>query len=509
MPNNQRESRLVKNTVVLYIRTFITLLISLYTSRVILNSLGFVDFGLYNVVGAVVGFMTFINSSLSVSTMRFISFEQGNNSNLERLHLIFSTSQIIHWMIALAILFFAETAGFWYINNYIVAPVGRETAVLIVYQFSIITCILNVISVPYNALIIAHEKMSVFAYVSIFESISKLFIAWVVCAVNFDRLITYGLLVALLYAAIFIMYRFYCWKFFPETHGKTSCDKKIVKDMAVFSLWITNGTLAIAAYTQGLNLLLNNFFGPIVNAARGIAVQVQSAVFGFCSSFQSAAKPQITKSYAEEDFSYLHKLVFNVSNYSFYLMFFISLPIIAETPFILKLWLGTVPDYTVAFVRLTLIVSILETLKMPLNTSVHATGNIKKFQLFEGTAMLMILPISYVCLKIGCSAISVFVVQAVIFFITQLIRCYLVCPVIKMYRVDYLKNCLLKICTVVIPPSIIVCLFKNFAYINADWLCFLIVGFISVISTGLSVYYIGLDKNTRVFVINQWLKIFK
>ena len=509
LENNQRANRLVKNTIVLYVRTFITLLIGLYTSRVILNSLGVVDFGLYNVVGGVVGFMSFINSSLAVSTIRFISYEQGNASSLDRLHLTFSTSRVVHWLLALIILILAETVGLWYVNNHIVAPEGRETAVAILYQFTIITCVLNIISVPYNALIVAHERMSAFAYISIFESVTKLFIAWIISVISFDRLVTYGLLMTLLYIASFGIYRIYCWKQFQETHGKILYDKKQIKEMANFSLWITNGTLAVAAYTQGLNLLLNSFFGPIVNAARGIAVQVQTAVFGFCSSFQSAAKPQVTKSYAEGDFGYLHKLVFNVSNYSFYLMFFLSLPIIAETPFILQLWLGEVPEYTVSFVRLTLIVSMLESLKMPLNTSIHATGNIKKFQLLEGTAMLMILPISYVCLKVGMSAISVFVVQAIIFFITQLIRCYIVCPAIRMSRLDYLKNCLMKILIVIIPPSVIVLLYKSFIHIDIDWLNFIVVGVISVISSALSVFFVGLDSSTRFKVISKFLSFIK
>ena len=501
MADNQRQNRLIKNTIVLYIRTFITLLIGLYTSRVILNSLGVVDFGLYNVVGGVVGFMSFINSSLAVSTIRFISYDQGINSTLERLHLTFSTSRLVHWLLAIIILLLAETVGLWYVKNHIVAPIGRETAVLVLYQFTVLTCILNIISVPYNALIVAHEKMGAFAYISIFESFSKLIIAWIICVIGFDRLITYGLLMTLLYITSFGIYRLYCWKHFPETHGKLEYDKQQIKEMATFSLWITNGTLAVAAYTQGLNLLLNSFFGPVVNAARGIAVQVQSAVFSFCSSFQSAAKPQVTKSYAEKDFTYLHKLVINVSNYSFYLIFFISLPIIAETPFILKLWLGTVPDHTVAFVRLTLVVSMLESLKMPLNTSIHATGNIKKFQLLEGTAMLMILPISYICLKHGMPAISVFIVQAIVFFIAQLIRCYVVCPAIKMERLDYIKYCLLKIFTVIIPPTAIVYLYKTFINLNHEWLQLFAACAISVIATGLSVLYLGIDKRTRQMFI--------
>ena len=479
--------------------------IGLYTSRVILNSLGVLDFGLYNVIGGVVGFMSFINSSLAVSTIRFISYEQGKNNSQGKLHLTFSTSRVIHWLLALIILVLAETIGLWYVNNHIVVPLGRETAVAFLYQFTIIICILNVISVPYNALIVAHERMGAFAYISIFNCVTKLIIAWIICVTSFDRLIIYGLLMTLIYIATFGIYRFYCWRHFPETHGKILYDKKQIKEMAAFSLWITNGTLAVAAYTQGLNLLLNSFFGPIVNAARGIAVQVQTAVFSFCSSFQSAAKPQVTKSYAEKDFSYLHKLVNNVSNYSFYLIYFISLPIIIEAPFIIKLWLGTVPDYTVAFVRLTLVVSMLETLKMPLNTSIHATGNIKKFQLLEGTTMLMILPISYICLKIGLPAVSVFIVQAVIFLLAQLIRCYVVCPAIEMSRIDYLKNCLLKIFIVILPPLVGTFLFKKLIDFNTEWFGFIVVCFISVISTGLSVFYIGLDKEARGIVVKKVL----
>ena len=266
MADSQKANRLLKNTILLYIRTFIILLIGLYTSRVILNSLGVEDFGLYNVVGGIVGFMSFINASLSVSTIRFISYAQGNNCPLDKLHLTFSTSKVVHWILAIILFLLAETVGLWYVNNHIVAPVGRETAIAVLYQFTVFTCVLSVISVPYNALIIAHEKMGAFAYISIL----KLFIAWVICVICYDRLITYGLFMTLLYLLTFCIYRFYCWKHFPETHGRILYDKKQIKEMASFSLWITNGTLAVAAYTQGLNLLLNSFFGPVVNAARGI-----------------------------------------------------------------------------------------------------------------------------------------------------------------------------------------------------------------------------------------------
>lgn len=479
----------------------IMVIIGLYTSRIILDSLGVNDFGLYNVIGGIVGFLGFINSSLAMATIRYITYEQGQHSNVERLHSVFCTARTIHIFISVVIFLLAETIGLWYVLNVLQVPDGRMTATLVVYQFTIIQSIVSIISVPYNALINAYEKMSAFAYIAIYEAIVNLSVAFIIKIIPYDRLITYGLLLMLMQISIRFIYRFYCLHHFPEVKGKWGFDKCLFKEMLKFALWISNGTLAVVAYTQGLNLLLNAFFGPVVNAARGVAVQVQQKIYMFCYNFQAAVNPQITKSYAEGDLDYLHKLVINTSNYSFYLLFIISLPVFIQAPFILEKWLTEVPDYSVPFLRLTLIVGLIDSLSTPMNTSIHATGNIKLFQIFEATTLLLIVPISYICLKFGSSPTSVFIVQAILFGVAQVIRCIIVCPAIHMARRSYIKKCLLKILLVISIPVFLMTVIEWYLPENNAWLHFFITCALSFLISCLSIYYIGLDKEMRLKLI--------
>ena len=500
-----KAKRAAKNTAIMYIRMLFMMIIGLYTSRVILESLGINDYGLYNVIGGVVGFLGFINSSLAVATIRYITYEQGQHANVDRLHSVFCTARTIHLFLSAVIFILAETIGLWYVLNVLKVPDGRMTATLVVYQFTILQSIISIISVPYNALINAYEKMSAFAYISIYESIINLSIAFIIKYIPYDRLMIYGFLLMLMQISVQIIYSKYCRRNFLEVNGKWVFDISQFKEMLKFALWISNGTLAVVAYTQGLNLLLNAFYGPVVNAARGIAVQVQQKIFMFCSNFQTSIKPQIIKSYSEGDFNYLHKLILNSSNISFYLIFLISLPVFIQAPFILNKWLTEVPEYSVSFLRLTLIVGLLESLKMPMNTSIHATGNIKLFQTFEATSLLLIIPISYVCLKLGYSPTSVFIVQAVLFFVAQIIRGFIVCPAIHMALTTYFKDCLMKIMIVISVPSILMTITEYCLPIINEWLHFFISCSLSFILSCISILYIGLDRNMR-FKVRSFIK---
>lgn len=489
-----KAKRVVKNTGIMYIRMLFMMFIGFYTSRVILKALGVDDFGIYNVVGGITAFLGFINNSMSVATIRYITYEQGKHSNIEKLHLVFCTAKYIHIFIAVIILLLAETLGLWYVLNVLVVPDNRFFATIVVYQFTIVSCVISILSVPYSALIAAHEKMSAFAYISIFEALMGLLIAFIIQKTSYDRLIVYGFLLMILHATVRLVYSIYCNKHFEEVKGVWAFDRLQFKEMVSFAFWISNGTLAVVAYTQGLNLLLNSFFGPVVNAARGIAVQVQSKIYNFCESFQTAVKPQITKSYSEEDFTYLHKLIINTSNYSFYLLFILSLPVYIHAPFILEKWLFEVPEYSVQFLRLTLIIGLLQSLKMPMNTSIHATGNIKKFQLFEATALLLILPTSYIALKKGCSPISVFVIQIFFFIIAQIIRGIIVCPAIKMKSSFYFRECLFRISSVILPPTILMYFIEKYICSLNEWLHFFISCIICCLLTSLSIYILGLKQ---------------
>lgn len=504
---SSKAKRAVKNTGLLYFRMLITMIVGLYTSRVILQSLGILDYGLYNVIGGIIGFLGFVNTSMSIATIRFITYEQGNDSTIEQFHQVVCTSRIIHWCMTGIIILVGETIGLWYMCNELVVPSERMFAALVVYQTTIITSAVSVLTVPYNALITSHEKMSAFAYMAIYEVFFSLFVAYIIQVIPFDRLIAYGLLMLVLQVSTNIIYISYCKRKFPEVSGALVFDKIQFKRMVSFAVWITNGTLAVVAYTQALNLLLNSFFGPVVNAARGIAVQVQTKIFQFCSNFQTAIKPQITKSYAEGDYDYLHKLVINTSNYSFYLIFFLSLPVMVCTPTILQLWLGVVPDHTVEFVRWTLVVGMLESLKMPTNTSIHATGNIKRFQTFEATYLLLIVPVCYVLLKLGAEPVSVFIVQAIFFLTVQFLRGWLVCPAIGMKVSTYYKDCLFKIFKVICLPIVISYALIDRIYCVNDVITLLLKCTLCSLLSVISIYFIGLDADMRgkfvVFVKNR------
>ncbi len=391
MSQNQSadNKRIAKNTLLLYFRMLLTMTVSLYTSRVVLNTLGVEDFGVYNVVGGVVAMLGFLTGSLGAATSRFITYALGLG-DFDRLKKTFANILAIHCLFALVIVVLAETIGLWFLSSYIQVPVGREDAAFWVYQLSVFTALLSVISVPYNASIIAHERMGAFAYISILDVTLKLLIVFLLQIVSFDKLIFYACLLASVQILDQIIYIGYCKRHFKETLSLPKIDSKQFKEVLTFAGWTMNGNLAVMGYTQGLNILLNMFFGPVVNAARGIAVQVQSVVQSFCVNFQMALNPQLTKSYAQADFAHMHQLLNVSSKFSFFLLLFISFPACLEAQQVLQWWLGIVPDHTVAFLRLILFCGLLGALSNPIIVSVHATGKLKKFQLIEGTMLLLI-----------------------------------------------------------------------------------------------------------------------
>ena len=390
--------RIAKNTVLLYFRMLLTMGVSLYTSRIVLNTLGVEDFGIYNVVGGVVMMFSFMNSAMSSATQRFLAIELGKKDD-EQLKKVFSMSITIHAIIALIILVFAETLGLWFLNAKLVIPIDRMDAANWVYQASILAFMLTVMGVPYNAIIIANERMSVYAYVSIVEVVLKLFIVFALVWIGYDKLKLYAIFILCVTIIIWIIYNIYCKRNFPETRYRFFWDKSLYKTMMHYAGWNLFGNLAHVTIGQGLNILLNLFFGPVVNSARGIAYQVNTAVSGFVINFQMAMNPQIFKSYAANDLKYMHQLIFQGAKYSFFLLFFLALPLLIDTETILKWWLKIVPEYTVLFCRLVLINTLIDCISGPLMTAAQATGRIKKYQTAVGGLLLLILPISYLFLK--------------------------------------------------------------------------------------------------------------
>lgn len=498
--NVSNNKRIAKNSIALYIRMMLQTVIGLYTSRVILNALGINDFGIYNVVGSIVGMFNFINTSMSNATMRFITFEE-EKGNLSKLNTVFCTSMNIHIIIAVLTFFFLNTAGVWFLYNKIIISPDRLNAAFWVLQFSILTCIVNIVSVPYNACIIAHEKMGAFAFISILQQVAILGLALFLPFYTGDRLIMYAVILMSVQIIIRIIYGQYCRRNFQEAIYRFIWDKKTIKEMSKFAGWTMNGNIAWIGYTQGLNILVNMFCGSAVNAARGIAFTVQQKIMEFSNNFQVAVAPQITKTYSIEDFDKMHGLVIMSSKFSFYLMLVIALPIFIEIDEILKLWLKLVPEHTANFVRLILCCSVIDIFKNPMNISIHATGNIKKFQLWEATTLLLIVPLAYVALRLGFMVESVFVVQLIVFIIVQCERVFIVCPRINMAKTKYVRELLFPSFKVLMLSLILpVILLFLWPIQKNNLVQLLLYLFIVFLSTALTVYFAGLSRAEQLNV---------
>lgn len=453
MDNSTDNRRIAKNTAFLYIRMLLVLIVGLLTSRVVLNTLGVEDYGIYNVVGGFVVFFGFINGAMANASQRFITFELANG-NINKQIATFSTSINLHILLAIIIIFFAETIGLWFLNNKLVIPYDRMHAAFWVYQVSIATLVLSVLSVPYNALIIAHEKMSAFALISITDVLLKLIIVYFLTIISYDRLIFYSVLLFGIQFLDRIIYGIYCRTHFPEANYHFIFDKGLFKGMSNIAGWSIFGNIAGVGYTQGINILLNIFFGPAINAARGIAVTIQGVVSGFVSNIQMAINPQITKSYATGNLKRMHSLIYSSSKFCFYLLLIIIMPIIIETHTILVLWLKLVPQHTVWFSRLILIILLFDTLANPLMIASQAVGKVKAYQSIVGSCLLFILPISYLSLKCGAIPESVFIVQLTISLVAIYLRIVIVSKLINMNIHNYIQ--------LVIRPIIIVFIISLF-----------------------------------------------
>ena len=507
---SQNNKRIAKNTLLLYVRMLFMMAVSLYTSRVVLNTLGVEDYGIYNVVGGVVAMFGFINSSMASATQRYITFALGKG-NMDGLQKVFSTALQIHALISAIIVVLGETVGLWFMYTQMQIPAERMDAAFWVLQCSIVSTVVMIVSVPYNADIIAHEKMSAFAYISILEAVLKLAVAYLLIAFSADKLVLYAFLILAVQLLIRFCYSLYCNRHFEESRYRHVWDKALFKEMTGFAGWSMFGNLSAVLFGQGLNMLLNVFFGPVVNAARAVAVQVQTAVQQFVGSFQMALNPQITKTYAKGEINEMHKLMFRSARFSFYLLLFLSLPVLFETDFILTVWLKTVPEDAVVFLRIMICTSLIYSLANPLIIANQATGKVKKYQAVCGSILLMILPISYVCLRLGCPAYSVFIVHFIMESIAQLARMIMLRPLIGVRIRDYFRNVYVRVLAVATLSVIVP--FAVYENMDDTMLRFFAVCTVCVLSVGTVVYTVGLSGNEQVFVwakaVGMVRKIFK
>lgn len=492
MINSENNKRLAKNTMMLYIRMLLTMVVALYTSRVVLQVLGVIDFGIYNVVGGIVTMLSFFNSSLTTATQRFLNIEMGKG-NIEGLSKIFSMSFICFCLIAIIIIIISETLGLWFLYNKLEIPQNRIEAAVITYHISILVFTINIISIPYNATIIANERMEAYAYVSIIDVSLKLGLVYLLSTFNYDKLVVFSILNLVVTLIITNIYIIYCQRKFKECSIKWFWDKNLFQQIISFSGWMFSGTMTNTLSTQGVNMLINIYFGPALNAARAISMQVNGAVNSFVTNFMTAAKPQIVKYYASNDLEQTYKLVYSTSKLSFYLLFLLSLPILLETNYILSLWLKTIPEYSELFTQLVIIELLITSAYSPIAFVSQASGRIRNYQLIISVGFILIFMCSWFLYKLGFPAYTTFIISIVIAFLGLFARLIEIHFSIHFPSLNYLKKVFLPIIIIIIASTLITIVVSNILLVES------ILGLIrntiiySAVSIGF-IYLIGLDK---------------
>lgn len=496
--NYQRNKRIAQNTIFLYIRMLFVLLVSLYTTRVVLNTLGVIDYGVYNVVAGFVSMFSFINTSMAVGIQRFYNYESGSKQGVSQTT-VYNTAIHIQSVIAIITFILLESVALWYINNVMVIPEERLIAANCVFQCSALSLILVIMQVPFSAAIMSRERMGYFAYVGIFDAVIKLGIVIVLPYIPYDRLIFYGFLSLTVSIIDFLLYYIYCRRHFKELYLQKKFHKEQFISMISFSGW---NTLDMAAYTlknQGLNVLLNAFFGPVVNAARGIASQIIGALQGFSVNIVTAFRPQLVESYAENDRQRTLNLMYAMSKFSYVLLYILSVPIVIELNYILNLWLGhEIPDYTVPFTILVLADMVISSLNTPISQTIQAVGRLKEYQIARSIIISSIIPISWIVLKLGASPISVFWVSLVIITINQPISMILLHNVFEYRYSEYVNRVLYPCICFTLALPIIPLAIHNIMDESFTRLCFVCLS--TVISAAPIVYFMVLSKAERSMV---------
>lgn len=498
---NSSNKRIAKNTFYLYLRMFLAMLVALYTSRIVLDVLGVNDYGVYTIVGGVIALFGFFNSSMTATTQRFLSFEIGigDEASLKK---TFNATLNIHISIAILIFILAETIGLWFVSNKLNIPSDRLDAIHWVYQFSILSFLVGVLQVPYNALIISRERMGVYAVMSIADVILKLVVVYILVIYKMDKLILYSFLQFTVVLVIALSYRYYCYRNLKESRYLFHFDKKLYKSLASFSGWSLFGNAAAIGRAQGSNILLNLFFGTVLNAAYGITMQVQGAVSVFVTNFQTAFNPQIVKTFAANEPHKSLLLIFQSSRFSFFLMLLIASPILMNIDFILELWLEAPPDYTSLFVKLTLINLMVDCISGPLIIGAQATGRIKWYQIIIGTFILLCVPISYLILKFYPYPEIVFIVIIIINLLALFFRVFFLQKIMNLKVKLFFKEVLFKISLVAL-ASVILAYFLRYwlVFDNRIWTLIVTSLIISIINIAL-VFLLGLKKTEKKMIIN-------
>ena len=494
---------IAQNTLFLYVRMFLIILVSLYTVRVVIQTLDIIDYGIYTAVGGIVLALSFLSQTIASASQRFFAYELGRKDYL-KLKRTFSVILIVYIAIALVILLIAETLGLWFLNNKMTIPTDRLEAANWVYQFALFSFVVRILANPYNAIIIARENMKIYAYVSIVEAFLKLSIVYLLVVFSIDKLKLYAVLIFVVTCIVSAIYCFICRRKYEEAHFIFYWDKGLFKSVFSYSSWSLFGTMAGVANNQGTNLILNVFFGPILNAAYSIAFQVSTVIQQFSGNFFMAIRPPLIKSYAEKDYDYMMQLFYLSSRFSFLLLYAIILPLTLEVEFVLKLWLGSVGEYMVLFTRLILIYCLVLALSNPITIIMQAAKKVKLYHGVVDSFVLLTLPLSYLFFKFGCPPESTLIISIVILIIAHAIRIWTLTQVVTFSVKDYFLKFIFPALIVVV-LSIIPALFIQ-SLIQHEWMQFLTVCFVSFLCIGLCGYYIVLSSTERSQLVSIILK---
>lgn len=496
-----RGTKIATNTLMLYVRMLVLMLVGLYTSRVVLGALGEDDFGVYNVVGGVVSMFTIISGALNSAVSRFITFEMGKGADAQ-LNKVYSTAVTIQLILAAVVVLLAEPLGLWFIDNKMTIDPSRIPAARWVLHFSLLAFVINLMSVPQMASITAHEHMSAYAYIGILDGLLRLGVAFLILHSPIDRLIYYAALMAGVVLIVRLAYGLYCRLHFEECRYRPVFDRPLIKEMFSFAGWNFIGVTSGVLRDHGGNILVNLFSGPAVNAARGVAVQLNGAVQGFVTNFMTAVNPQITKSYAAGEKEYMFSLVRRSSRMSFFLLFLIALPVIFNADYLLSIWLKEVPEHSSLFVQLFLIFALSESFSNPMITAMLATGNIRNYQLVVGGIQLLNLPVSYVCLRMGAVPEVTVIVAIIISQICMWSRLLMLSKATGFPVLPFLEEVYFTVLFKVVCGSLVVPLILE-AVKPKGFAGFMVSASVCVLWTMLLIFTLGLQSDERKCLVNK------
>ena len=499
MSLSDNNKRIAKNTLFLYLRMLLIMFVTLYTSRVVLAELGVVDFGLYNVIAGIVAMLGFLKNAMSLSVQRFLSFEMGQG-NFEKLNVVFNVSLYAHIFLAFFVLLVAETIGLWFLKTQLVIPEERFSAAVIVYQCVVISSFFSVLEVPYNAVIMAAERFNVYAYISILEVVLKLIVAFLLVYTTYDKLIYYSIVLTIVAFCISMSYVIYAIRNFAYCKLRLTWNFSILRSVLGFSVWSLLGELAWVFVGQGINILINIFSGPIVNAARAISYQVNGAISGLTRSFQQALNPQIIKQYASGNTDDMQTLLFRGTRFSYYLMLFFSMPLLLETDFVMDLWLKEVPEHCVLFCQLVLIGGLVDGLSNLLATVAKAQGKIRNYQICISLILMMNFPLSYLFLKLGFIPEITMIVYIGVSVVLLFVRLILTRNMVRLSCKEYINQAVLPILKVSIVTFLILIIIHSFQ--QPSILRFFISCLSSVAVVSIASLYLGMSPNERAYLIN-------